>query len=194
MLKDQIRAIIDQARLTQVGLAEVLGVPLNRVKNLVNGRVQKLSQKEAKALVERLHVNPGWLMTGIGYIFKSDGDAVLDDRLWALKAATDAVMKLDLPESTREQARDLLFAVQTGQPDMVKDIFMRLGGGGRGPDQALDRERLRMAVEAVEEGLVSIRRKLPPDKKAELILAAYDLMAEPEQAKGKVVELIRLVA
>lgn len=192
MLKDQIRAIIDRARLTQVGLAEVLGVPLNRVKNLVNGRVQKLSQREAKALVERLHVNPGWLMTGVGYIFKSDGEAVLDDRLWALKAATDAVMKLDLPESTREQARDLLFAVQTGQPDMVKDIFMHLGG--RGSDQALDRERLRMAVEAVEEGLATIRRKLPPDKKAELILAAYDLMAEPEQAKGKVVELIRLVA
>lgn len=57
-----------------------------------------------------------------------------------------------------------------------------------------DRERLRLAVEAVEDGLAAVRRTLPPDKRAELILAAYDLMAAPEQAKGKVVELLRLVA
>lgn len=57
-----------------------------------------------------------------------------------------------------------------------------------------DRERLRLAVEAVEEGLAAVKRTLPPDKRAELILAAYDLMAAPEQAKGKVVELLRLVA
>lgn len=65
------------------------------------------------------------------------------------------------------------------------------------PPSALTDEqgaRLQLAIEAVEEGLQLIKRKLPPDKKAQLILAAYDLLAEPESAKGKVVELIRLVA
>lgn len=57
-----------------------------------------------------------------------------------------------------------------------------------------DRDRLALAIEAVEEGLQLIKRKLPPDKKAQLILAAFDLLAEPESAKSKVIQLIRLVA
>jgi hypothetical protein len=194
MLSDQLRAIIDRGRLTQVALAQVLGVPLNRVKNLVNGRVQKLTQHEAQALVERLHVNPGWLTTGVGNIFKSEGEAAFDGRVWALKAASESVAKLDLPEPMRNQARDILFAVQTGQPGLLKDIFSRLASGNSSKPQELDRERLRAAIEAVEEGLAAIQRKLPPGKMAEIILAAYDLIVEPEQAKGKVVELIRLVA
>jgi transcriptional regulator with XRE-family HTH domain len=56
-----------------------------------------------------------------------------------------------------------------------------------------DRERLRLAVEAVEEGLAAIHRKLSPDKKTEIILAAYDLMAERETDKGKIVQLLKLV-
>lgn len=68
---------------------------------------------------------------------------------------------------------------------------------GRRTDSLLhlnDRERLRLAVEAVEEGLAATRRKLQPDKKAEIILAAYDLMTDPESNKGKVVQMIKLVA
>jgi len=62
-------------------------------------------------------------------------------------------------------------------------------------DTALnDRKRLIAAVEAVEEGLVELRRKLPPDKRAELILAAYDLLAEPEKSRNNVVRLVRIAA
>jgi transcriptional regulator with XRE-family HTH domain len=60
-----------------------------------------------------------------------------------------------------------------------------------------DRDRLRVAVEAVEEGLAETRRKLPPDKRAELFLAAYDLiaeMAEPEQSRANVIRLVRVAA
>jgi len=62
-------------------------------------------------------------------------------------------------------------------------------------DMALnDRARLVAAVEAVEEGLAELRRKLPPKKRAELILAAYDLMTEPEQSRTNVVNLVRIAA
>lgn len=54
--------------------------------------------------------------------------------------------------------------------------------------------RLQLAIEAVEEGLLLIKRKLTPEKKARVILAAFDLLSESETAKSKVVELIRLVA
>lgn len=55
------------------------------------------------------------------------------------------------------------------------------------------RESLQLAIEAVEEGLHAARRTLPPDKKAALILAAYDLIEE-SGSTGKVIELIRIVA
>lgn len=57
-----------------------------------------------------------------------------------------------------------------------------------------DRERLKIAIEAVEEGLAIIRKKMPPDKKAELVLAAYDLISESENSHEKVVNLIKLSA
>jgi transcriptional regulator with XRE-family HTH domain len=58
---------------------------------------------------------------------------------------------------------------------------------------AVDREILRSAIEAVEEGLAVTHRTLSPDKKAALVMAAYDLIEESGSA-GKVIELIRIVA
>lgn len=43
-------------------------------------------------------------------------------------------------------------------------------------NQSFDREVIRAAVEGVEEGLESIRRKLTPRNKAELVVAALDLV------------------
>jgi hypothetical protein len=57
----------------------------------------------------------------------------------------------------------------------------------------IDRDRITMAIQAVEEGLKVTNRELPPDKKASLILAAYDLIEESGNA-AKIVELIRIVA
>ena len=57
-----------------------------------------------------------------------------------------------------------------------------------------DRERLALATEVVTEGLADVGKKLPPRKLAELILAAYDLMADPVQSKDNVIQLIRKIA
>jgi transcriptional regulator with XRE-family HTH domain len=62
------------------------------------------------------------------------------------------------------------------------------------PVQFSDQHRLQLAIEAVEEGLAEMKRKLPPAKKAELIGAAYELMAQPEQAKNNVIRLVRVAA
>lgn len=57
-----------------------------------------------------------------------------------------------------------------------------------------DRARLAAAIGAVEEGLAETRRKLPPEKRAELILAAYDLLAESKNSRAKVIRLVRNAA
>lgn len=54
----------------------------------------------------------------------------------------------------------------------------------------LDREVMRIAIAAVEEGLAG--RSFPPDKKAELILNGYDLILRDRKNRDNVVSFARV--
>ena len=56
-----------------------------------------------------------------------------------------------------------------------------------------DLERLELAIEAVEEGLGSLYREMTTAKRAQLIVAAYDLLIDMDQ-KENVVKLIKRAA
>lgn len=58
----------------------------------------------------------------------------------------------------------------------------------------LDLARFRLALEATEEGLAAAGRVMAPDKKAELVLAIYDLFEEPANTKERVLKLVKLAA
>lgn len=62
------------------------------------------------------------------------------------------------------------------------------------PPGALDPVRLRLAIEAVEEGLAAAGRLMAADKKAELVLAVYDLLEEPGVKKERILKLVKLAA
>jgi transcriptional regulator with XRE-family HTH domain len=64
----------------------------------------------------------------------------------------------------------------------------------RSPAGALDMERLQMAIEATEEGLRAAKREMTPSKKAELILAVYDLLEESSVSKERVLKLVKFAA
>lgn len=54
------------------------------------------------------------------------------------------------------------------------------------------RARLKDAIEAVEAGLDALDRRASPDVKAELVLAAYDLLAqEGENATAQIIRLVK---
>ncbi|MCT6889874.1 MAG: hypothetical protein M3Z87_09505 [Lactobacillus sp.] len=53
----------------------------------------------------------------------------------------------------------------------------------------LDRAAMKMAIEAVEEGLND--RSLPSNLKADLVLAAYDLLLTDNSNKDSVIRLVR---
>lgn len=58
----------------------------------------------------------------------------------------------------------------------------------------LDLARFRLALEATEEGLAAAGRVMAPDKKAELVLAVYDLLEEPANTKERILKLVKLAA
>jgi transcriptional regulator with XRE-family HTH domain len=70
--------------------------------------------------------------------------------------------------------------------------YILTGRRERPASELTDRARLLAAIEAIEDGLGD--KRLPPAKKAEAILLAYELLAEPAASRDNVVELIRRVA
>lgn len=59
---------------------------------------------------------------------------------------------------------------------------------------ALDLPRLQAAIATVEEGLTATRRVMDPDRKAELILAVYDLFEDPAATRDLVLRLVKSAA
>lgn len=70
--------------------------------------------------------------------------------------------------------------------------YVLTGRRERPPSELTDRARLLSAIQVIEEGLGD--KRLPPAKKAEAILLAYELLDEPAASHDNVVQLIRRVA
>lgn len=59
-------------------------------------------------------------------------------------------------------------------------------------ERAIDEKLLVSVIEAIEEYLADTNRALPPNKKAQLILALYDMFLESEEKKVNKAVVIRL--
>lgn len=59
---------------------------------------------------------------------------------------------------------------------------------------AIDPERLRLAIETVEEGLAATHTTMALAKKADLALAVYELLEEPGVNKERVLKLVKFAA
>ncbi|TCS70706.1 hypothetical protein EDC61_11433 [Sulfuritortus calidifontis] len=94
-----------------------------------------------------------------------------------------------LYEKGKPPTADYLAAIADAGADVT---YILTGSRERPASELTDRARLQAAIEVIEEGLGD--KHLPPDKKAEAILVAYELLAEPAATRAKVIELIRRVA
>lgn len=107
------------------------------------------------------------------------------DFLAAFAEATGAdfleLLRLRLASSTDEPAQRLAARMQA-------QAYPAFAAGG------LDLARFRLAIETAEEGLAAAERVIAPDKKADLILAIYDLFGEPANTKERVLKLVKLAA
>ena len=124
--------------LKQAELAEVLGVPLDRVKSLTSGRVTKLTPDEARALVQKLHVRGDYLATGEGAIFQSPQEVQLDVTMQLLKEASTTVQTLGLSERYQMFVRDILFGVALKKAELLIATIEGFLAEHRGPPPQSD--------------------------------------------------------
>jgi hypothetical protein len=65
-----VKEICDACWLNQQDLAAFTGIKLQRIKDISAGRVEGFKSDDIAVMVEKLHLNPNWLLTGNGEIFK----------------------------------------------------------------------------------------------------------------------------
>ncbi len=107
-------------------------------------------------------VHPAWLFTGDGEMFERS--------------------------STTGSPFDLAsIPVQRQVADAQTQIFSR--GTRLGPDEI---RRLERAITIIEQALADVRREAPPEVKAGMISAAYELLEDPSDATvGRILRLVK---
>ncbi|TXT39199.1 MAG: hypothetical protein FD135_2349 [Comamonadaceae bacterium] len=119
MISVLISKVMKECALKQKDLAAILDVPLQRVKRLTGGEVQKLSPNETRRLVQTLNINAHWLATGTGAMFNPQGGEQLGSVLTQLKLSSARVTELGLDGIDAQAARDIATGVASGNLAMV---------------------------------------------------------------------------
>lgn len=165
-----------RAERTRLGLSQEAFAAHGGVKKLAQINYERDKRKPDAKYLE------GIAAAGADVAFIVTGEtAEVRARLDVLKGSTEDALKI--PGTPEQQA-----ALRNA------DVMRKFDAISTRETPLSDRARLAAAVVAVEEGLAELKRKLPPRKRAELILAAYDLMAEPEQTRDNVIRLVRAAA
>lgn len=126
MISALIKQVMKECGLQQKALAEVLGVDVQRVKNMTAGRVNKLTREESEALIKKLNIRGDWLATGEGPMFQSAGEREFQRRLDELKSATDSARGSALPEDKQRLMQELLFYMGAGDIDALVAALSRV--------------------------------------------------------------------
>lgn len=114
MISELIKAIGRECELTQQQLADVMGVNLQRVKNLSGGYAGKLKREESEALVKKLHIRAEWLVTGDGPMFQTAAEVELQRRLDVVGKATRQAVAMYLRPEQTDLLQRITMAVETG--------------------------------------------------------------------------------
>lgn len=124
MTNTLIRQLMAARSIKQAELAELLGVPLDRIKGLTSGRIKKLTREEGEILVKKLNVRAEWLVTGEGEIFQSPEEGEFKARLDALAVASkDAAAFSSEPEIQR-LLQAVLYAQSLADPAAKREAIL----------------------------------------------------------------------
>lgn len=117
MIDALLKKVMQECKLKQPDLAEVLGASLDRVKSLTSGRVKNLTREESEALIAKLDIRANWLVTGEGPMFQQDDES--DEEFVSRHQAINRMCTLIKAMPLREFTQVRLQAVMSG--DLAED-------------------------------------------------------------------------
>jgi len=181
-----MKEVMRACNLKQSDLAEVLGASLSRVKAITSGRVRNLTREEHEALISKLGIRAGWLITGEGDMFGVDETK---EEFGARLRASNHLMAVINAMPIEERARRNLALCMSGNPEkdgpnIVRGLFAEfLKEGSLTAPSTLtpDEEWL---LDAYRHSSTEVRAVIMGATKA-AALAARGAMPEPPRRKAR---------
>ena len=167
MISSLLKNVMKHFGFQQAGLAEVMGVSLDRVKSLTSGKVKNLKREEGEALITKLHIRGDWLATGEGPMLQSDGEREMARHMDLLKLATGKAQIDGLEPHHSRALQEILFYAELADAEALRKALTQLS-----PDEL---------------ALVSSYRRCSEDAKVTLIQQAAVLSAGFTSVGGKAV-------
>lgn len=109
MISVLLKRILLECGLKQKELAELLGVPIQRIKRLSGGEASKFTREEGESLIKKLNIRAEWLVTGEGDMFQSANEKEFSDRLDALNRASKEAAAATSDAEERRLLQESLF-------------------------------------------------------------------------------------
>lgn len=187
MISVLIGKVMGHFKLKQQELADVMGVPLARVKRLAGGKVQKLTREESEALVTKLRINPEWLITGEGPMVDDETDDEFADRIQAVSHMQRVVAALPLDDLGRKRLQALMTGDPAADGELIGRALLESARAGEvdrpyptatvthlpmNEPQLLTRQQV---LEIVLDAMHSARKTLPSKAVSALVDAAMEL-------------------
>lgn len=123
MIITLMKQLMADCNLKQKDLANLLGVPVDRVKNLTTGRAKKLTREEGEVLIKQLHIRGDWLATGEGPMFQSESEREMHARLNKISSATAKADLACLDQQQKAQLQEILFAAEMGDASVLQQLL-----------------------------------------------------------------------
>jgi transcriptional regulator with XRE-family HTH domain len=175
MLSERIRVLLTQENLTHGDFAAKIGIKLERVRNLLQGRAAKLRPDEVKAIRDVFGVRELWLLEGKGPMKLTEDELLISPALDALEKATNVVKGLKLQADVIQPLHELLFACFRGNSEAVTAAIAKFSGHPSPQEQCI---LLRQTFELVSLVAGSSEIKLTPALQAEVVLAVFETYAQ----------------
>lgn len=111
---------MEERDLRQKDLAEVMEVPLQRIKRLSGGSAKNLTREEGERLIRKLNIRAEWLATGEGSMFRSEAEVERDRRVAGVSSATQEARIKGLGRRKQASVAQLKYGLEFGDAELVR--------------------------------------------------------------------------
>lgn len=178
MISSLLKLVMKECGLTQQGIADVMGVNLDRVKSITSGKVQKLTREEGEALITKLNISGNWLATGQPPMFRSETEqraaAVMDQ----FGSASKTAKALSLSAEQGRLVMELMFFAQTGDAAAARRTLAEM--------MKPDMSALELAIEYARNREQLEKKKLSASAFAHAVRLAYEITLDEKQEAQKI--------
>lgn len=176
MISTLIKQLMFAKSLSQKDLSDLLGVSIDRVKNITSGRVKNLTREEGEALIRKLNIRGDWLATGEGEMFQSAEEARAFNVMDKLGSASQIAKSLGLSPEQANAVMQLLFFAETGNAEAARRAIDELAGPSK--TTLANEETIYQAVlDAVD--LLSLEKKVDANQLAKAVVKLAAKSATP---------------